>query len=76
MDIRPILKSQYHAALAMLGDAVRACPDDLWTDAAYPNRFWPLNNIRHIQHHAAQLSDRLRTKGAVGVEWVGGRASG
>jgi hypothetical protein len=163
MDIRPILKSQYHAALAMLGQAVRSCPDDLWTDKAYQNAFWhiayhtlffthlylqkdgdafvpwerhreeyqffdnlpwpphrmpnigkpytkddvleywsfcdamvdsavsqldldaaecgfswykmsklehQLNNIRHIQHHTAQLSDRLRAKAGVGVAWV------
>jgi hypothetical protein len=30
-----------------------------------------LVNIRHIQHHAAQLMDRLRTKADVGIEWVG-----
>lgn len=28
-------------------------------------------NIRHIHHHAAQLSLRLRLDGGQGVEWVG-----
>ena len=28
-------------------------------------------NIRHIQHHAGQLSDRLRTKEGIGIRWVG-----
>ncbi len=28
-------------------------------------------NIRHIQHHAGQLIDRLRTKEAIGIRWVG-----
>lgn len=27
-------------------------------------------NIRHIQHHAAQLADRLRVGANVGVDWV------
>ena len=32
-----------------------------------------LVNIRHIQHGAAQLADRLRASADVGVEWVGHR---
>ena len=28
-------------------------------------------NIRHIQHHAGQLIDRLRTEGLTGIGWVG-----
>ena len=31
-----------------------------------------LVNLRHIQHHAAQLADRLRTARDHGVRWVGG----
>ena len=34
------LKSQYHAALAMLRDAIERCPDDLWLDARPKNAFW------------------------------------
>ena len=30
-----------------------------------------LYNIRHIQHHAGQLIDRLRTMAGIGVAWVG-----
>jgi hypothetical protein len=30
-------------------------------------------NIRHIQHHMAQLSERLRVAADIGVEWVGRR---
>jgi hypothetical protein len=164
-SFRTTLKNQYHASLAMLGQAVERCPDDLWTDPSYPNAFWhvayhglffahlylhenveafrpwekhraeyqfmgtmpmpphrspnigepytraevleylrlceafvneavdrmdlraldcgfpwykvskqehQLVNIRHIQHHAAQLMDRLRTKVGVGVEWAAG----
>jgi len=27
--------------------------------------------IRHIQHHAAQLSDRLRAVTGKGIDWIG-----
>jgi len=167
-SLRSVLKSQYHAALAMLEEAVRRCPDDLWLDSTHRNACWQiayhalffthlylqrdeahvhpwqgqqghvqypdgiagpadpasalplvaspytraqvleywsfcdrivddavdaidpaspesgfhwyrmsklehqLVNIRHIQHHAAQLADRLRAAADVGVQWVGG----
>lgn len=32
-------------------------------------------NIRHIQHHAAQLADRLRSAADLGVDWLGSRAT-
>jgi hypothetical protein len=162
--LRSILKKQYHAALAMLRQAVERCPDELWTDPAYPNAFWHVAyhalffahlylhatreafrpwekhrdeyhfmgrlptpphrppkigapytkaeileywavcdafvdeavdrmdvraaecgfpwysmskmehqfvSVRHIQHHTAQLADRLRAKAGVGVDWLG-----
>jgi hypothetical protein len=28
-------------------------------------------NIRHIQHHAAMLSSRLRQSAGIAVDWVG-----
>ncbi len=165
-----ILKSQYHAALAMLRDAIEKCPEKEWlATERTPNAFWQvayhalffahfylmpdhehftpwhghqrdnqnpdglpgepdpasalpliptpytkeqvleywsicdgmvdsavdaldlaseqsgfpwypisklehqLVNIRHIQHHTAQLADRLRTAANVGVTWVGAR---
>ena len=30
-----------------------------------------LYNLRHLQHHAGQLADRLRTAENIGVAWVG-----
>ena len=30
-------------------------------------------NIRHIQHHAAQLIDRVRSVADVGIRWVAAR---
>ena len=168
--LRPILKSQLHASLAMLKEAIEKCPDDLWLDERPGNRYWQiayhvlfyahlylhadeksvhrwpwhearvqypsglghprakvdtslpkfaapyskaqmleawatcdgmvdaaidsfdldasecgfpwyrmgklehqLVNIRHIQHHTAQLADRLRVAKDVGVPWVGMR---
>lgn len=32
-----------------------------------------LINIRHVQHHTAQLADRLRASADLGVHWVGAR---
>jgi hypothetical protein len=167
--VRSVLKSQYHAALAMLRPTIEQCPDDLWYNSEYLNTFWQLAyhtlffahlysqveeatfvpfkyhqantqypdaipgpndpestlplipdpftreqvleyweycdsnmnawidamdiwsdesgfswykvpklehqivNIRHIQHGAAQLADRLRTTLNLGVNWVGAR---
>jgi hypothetical protein len=45
MDVRAALKSQYHAALAMLGDAIEQCPDDLWSGGDHPIAFW------HVAYH-------------------------
>ena len=167
--IRAILKSQYHAALAMLRDAVERCPEELWFSTEHLNPCWqvayhalffthyysqptsdavtpwahhqadvqyqdgihgppdpnsPLPlvarpytkaevlaswrhcddnidrwvdaqdlassesgfswykvsklehqfvNVRHIQHHTAQLATRLRTAENIGIDWVGAR---
>ena len=164
--LRPVLKSQYHAALAMLRETIERCPDDEWTSQGHMNAFWqvayhtlffahlylqpneaafvpwagqqnqvqypdgipgppdpksPLPliptpysreevlaywsvcdamvdaaverldlgasdcgfswykvsklehqfvNLRHIQHHAAQLADRLRSAANIGISWV------
>ncbi len=44
--LRPILKSQYHAALGMLRQGVERCPEDLWADTSPINPFW------RIAYHA------------------------
>lgn len=38
--VRGALKGQYHAALAMLREAVELCPDELWLDETPRNAFW------------------------------------
>lgn len=40
--IRAALKSQYHAALAMLRRAIELTPADLWERGDYVNRVWQL----------------------------------
>jgi len=162
LDIHRNVVRQYRASLAMLRQAIEICPESLWLDERYPNRFWrvayhalywthfylhgsekgfqpwtkhrpdaqffgprpsaphaalalvepypptvvleyhelclreaetrvpaldfaalsgfswlPFNqlelqfyNIRHLQHHTAQLADRLRTTANLSVAWV------
>ena len=169
-SLRSIVKSQYHAALAMFGETIERCPDDLWLNQTPKNAFWQvayhtlfythlylgltdadfrpwkehqadvqnpdgiahesrgsddtrsllpdpytktqvleywkicddmvddavdamdlqssesgfswypipklehqLVNIRHIQHGAAQLADRLRAEAGIGISWAGAR---
>lgn len=40
MNITQVIKSQYHAALEMLKQIIAECPDTLWDDPVYENRFW------------------------------------
>ena len=46
MNPQAVLKGQYHAALAMLKQAIDGCPDDLWTMGDHPPAFW------HVTYHA------------------------
>jgi hypothetical protein len=50
ISIKPILKSQYHAGLAMLEQAIDRCPDSLWISRDHPNRFW------HVAYHAIYVT--------------------
>jgi hypothetical protein len=40
--LRSILKSQYHAALAMLRETIELCPDDVWYSDRHTNSFWQI----------------------------------
>ena len=40
--IRSVLKSQYHASLAMLRDAIAHCPPEEWLSAGRKNASWQL----------------------------------
>jgi len=170
--LRATLKSQYHAALAMLRQAIELCPQEIWSDDQNINSVWQIAyhtlffahlymqpteaafrpwkhhqsqvqypdsipgpadpksplpllptpytkdqvlaywkacddmvdetvdtldllsadsgfswykvsklehqiiNIRHIQHGAAQIADRVRSRADLGVDWVGARPGG
>lgn len=40
MDVHAALKGQYHAALAMLRQAIERCPDPQWNGGPHPVPFW------------------------------------
>lgn len=46
MSTKHTIKSQYHATLEMLRQAIVKCPESLWHDRGYNNMFW------HIAYHA------------------------
>ena len=45
MRVKETIKSQYTASLEMLRQAIVECPEFLWHDPEYKNRFW------HIAYH-------------------------
>lgn len=51
MIIQTMLKSQYHASLAMLLEAIQACPPTLWTSDQYSNPFW------RVAYHTLYYTD-------------------
>jgi hypothetical protein len=64
--LRTSLKSQYHAGLAMLGDATRRCPDALWLDDRPTNAFW------QVAYHALFFTHfYLQTNEAAFRPWQG-----
>lgn len=46
MDMKEVIKSQFHASLEILKQAVDKCPDGIWDDPDKKNRYW------HIAYHA------------------------
>jgi len=40
--LRSALKSQYHAGLAMLRDAIERCPESLWSGSGHKNECWQI----------------------------------
>ena len=75
-----IISSQIQVALRMLRSAIEACPAALWDREPDHNPFWVLAyhalffahlyDLRHIQHHAGQLTERLRQAANMGTRWV------
>lgn len=46
MDMHAAIVSQYTAALRMMRRVIENCPDALWDDPSFDNRFW------HVAYHA------------------------
>jgi hypothetical protein len=42
VTLRSTLKSQYHAGLAMLREAIEKCPQDVWSNTQHRNAFWQI----------------------------------
>lgn len=40
MDVRPALRSQYHATLLTLREVIEKCPDKMWDDPTDSAPFW------------------------------------
>jgi hypothetical protein len=55
--MKPIIISQYKAALKMLMDVINKCPDDLWDDNSYESPYW------HIVYHALFYAAFYSSKG-------------
>ena len=39
-------RSQYTAALSMIRESITVCPETVWNDSSYGNRFW------HLAYHS------------------------
>jgi hypothetical protein len=46
--VRQTILRQYRAGMAMLGQAVELCPEELWLSSAYKNRFWHIRLSFHV----------------------------
>ena len=50
MKLQQAIREQYHAGLAMLGECVEKCPQDMWLEGEQPRTFW------RIAWHAAYFT--------------------
>ena len=63
--MKKAIQSQYLASLEMLKQEIVQCPESLWANAAYKNRFW------HIAYHALFYTHLyLQPSGADFVPWA------
>ena len=64
MKIKPIIQSQYLAALTMLKQAIVKCPPKVWDDPADKDRFW------FIAYHTLYYAHRyLKIENKGHVRW-------
>ena len=70
MKIKPILQSQYLAALAMLKQAVVKCPPEAWDDPQDKDKFW------FVAYHTLRYAHLyLKAQDQGYVRWEGRRYS-
>lgn len=71
--LRSSLKTQYHAGLGMLRQAIERCPDELWSGGEHQNPFWKIayhalyythlylhhtaSDFRPWEHHQTRIQD-------------------
>jgi len=68
MDTRRALKSQYHAALAMLRQTIERCPDGVWLAGEHPRTVW------RVAYHALFTTHLyLQPNEAAFTPWEGHR---
>jgi hypothetical protein len=79
MDIRTVLKGQYHGALLMLKEAIEQCPDELWGmdgdsrsawRIAYHTLFYTHIYLQQTEHDFGNVVWNKARKGAENV-WGG-----
>jgi hypothetical protein len=72
---KALIANQYEAALRMLARCIDRCPATGWNQPVASLQFsrgeLHVCNFRHLQHHAAQLSLRLRSDAGVEIPSVG-----
>lgn len=76
--LSPYTLDQMQNCWQAVDDRVDACVDQMDLDSENCGFHWyamgkfehQFVNIRHIQHHAAQLADRLRVGADLGTDWV------
>ncbi|MEK7485502.1 MAG: DinB family protein [Planctomycetota bacterium] len=80
---KPYTKAQILAYWSFCDQMIDHAVDEMDVHSAESGFSWykvsklehQLVNIRHIQHHTAQLADRLRTALDIGINWVGAKRS-
>ncbi len=79
----PFAKEQVLAYAKYCDETIDRAVDEMDITSAESGFYWykvsklehQLINLRHMQHGAAQLADRLRQIAGLGVKWVGARHS-
>ena len=68
--LRGVLKSQYHATLAMLRETIENCPEELWFDKRPENAYW------QVAYHTLFFADLyLQPNEAAHRPWRGHQAN-